>query len=123
MKLPHPIPYQGSKRNLADKILTYFPKTIDRLIEPFAGSAAITVAAAYHGKTTQFIINDVNEPLIKLWDKILNFPEATINEYQLILSYDGRTGEKQFGKPLPDFLALSKIVLRAGFLLNEKQVV
>jgi DNA adenine methylase len=84
MKLPHPIPYQGSKRNLADKILAYFPKKIDRLIEPFAGSAAITVATAYHGKANQFIINDVNEPLIKLWDKIINYPEETINEYQHI---------------------------------------
>jgi DNA adenine methylase len=84
MKLPHPIPYQGSKRNLADKILAYFPQKIDRLIEPFAGSAAISVAAAYHGKANQFIINDVNEPLIKLWDKIINYPEETINEYQHI---------------------------------------
>ena len=38
-KLPHPIPYQGSKRNLAPDILRYFPEQIDVLYEPFAGSA------------------------------------------------------------------------------------
>ena len=46
MKLPHPIPYQGSKRNLADQILRLFPEQFESLIEPFAGSAAITIASA-----------------------------------------------------------------------------
>jgi len=32
--IPHPIQYQGSKRNLASFILRYAPKGIERLIEP-----------------------------------------------------------------------------------------
>ncbi len=41
MNLPHPIPYQGSKRKLAPRILaTVANRHIDRLFEPFAGSAA-----------------------------------------------------------------------------------
>ena len=84
MKLPHPIPYQGSKRNLADKILSYFPLKVNRLFEPFAGSAAITIASAYHCKANHFVINDINEPLINLWDKIINYPEQLINEYHFI---------------------------------------
>lgn len=84
MKLPHPIPYQGSKRNLADKILTYFPSHINRLIEPFAGSAAITVASAYYCKANHFIVNDINEPLINLWDKIINHPEEIVRQYHHI---------------------------------------
>jgi site-specific DNA-adenine methylase len=47
MKIPHPIPYQGSKRNLASEILRFFPANIVRLIEPFAGSAAISIASAF----------------------------------------------------------------------------
>ena len=71
MKIPHPIPYQGSKRNLASQILRFFPI-------PF------------------------------------------------ILSYDGRTGDKVFGKPLPEELNLVKIELDAGrsstaTLHNRKQ--
>lgn len=81
MKLPHPIPYQGSKRNLADQILRYFPDNFDRLIEPFAGSAAITIASAYYFKATHFIINDINEPLTQLWDGIINNPKIIIKHY------------------------------------------
>ncbi len=81
MKLPHPIPYQGSKRNLADQILRYFPDNFDRLIEPFAGSAAITIASAYYFKANKFIINDINEPLTQLWDGIINNPKTIIKHY------------------------------------------
>lgn len=45
MGAPHPIPYQGSRRGLADVIIAYLPKEMAegraRIIEPFAGSAAI----------------------------------------------------------------------------------
>ena len=81
MKIPHPIPYQGSKRNLAADILRFFPHKIDRLIEPFAGSAAITIASAYYFKANKFIVNDINEPLINLWDKIVNEPQTIIRDY------------------------------------------
>jgi len=84
MKIPHPIPYQGSKRNLAADILRFFPQKIDRLIEPFAGSAAITIASAYYFKANKFIVNDINKPLINLWDKIVNEPQAIIRDYHHI---------------------------------------
>jgi DNA adenine methylase len=84
MKLPHPIPYQGSKRNLADQILRFFPNSFDTLIEPFAGSAAITIASAYYFKTNRFVINDINEPLINLWETIINNPKSIIKSYHEI---------------------------------------
>ncbi|HPT30205.1 MAG TPA: DNA adenine methylase [Prolixibacteraceae bacterium] len=84
MKIPHPIPYQGSKRNLAADILRFFPQKIDRLIEPFAGSAAISIASAYYFKANKFIVNDINEPLINLWDKIVNEPQIIIRDYHHI---------------------------------------
>jgi DNA adenine methylase len=72
MKIPHPIPYQGSKRNLADEILKFFPFDIETLYEPFAGSAAITIAAANQNLARDFVLNDLNEPLINLWRDIIN---------------------------------------------------
>jgi DNA adenine methylase len=92
MKLPHPIPYQGSKRNLADQILRYFPNEFGRLIEPFAGSAAITIASAYYFKANHFVINDINEPLIQLWDKIINNPQTIIKHYHDI--WHGQIGNE-----------------------------
>ena len=82
MKIPHPIPYQGSKRNLAKYILSFFPQNIDTLIEPFAGSAAISIATALHDKAKRFHLNDVNQPLMALWDEIINHPKRISEQYK-----------------------------------------
>ncbi|MBS3908428.1 MAG: DNA adenine methylase [Actinobacteria bacterium] len=82
MRLPHPIPYQGSKRNLAPFILDHFPSGIKTLIEPFAGSAAITIAAAAYSKCNSFFINDINRPLMMLFDEIINHPERIAANYE-----------------------------------------
>ena len=41
---PHIVQYQGSKRILAPQILRYMPKRFNRMVEPFAGSAAMSPA-------------------------------------------------------------------------------
>src|SRR5690606_25499151 len=84
MPVPHPIPYQGSKRYLAPRILQYFPADVRRLVEPFAGSAALSLGAAQSGKTRQFWLNDINAPLIDLWRSILYTPDALANRYALL---------------------------------------
>lgn len=81
MKVPHPIPYQGSKRNLSSQILQFFPSEVNRLVEPFAGSAAISVASAFYLRANKFWLNDINEPLILLWEKIINSPEEMVKSY------------------------------------------
>lgn len=82
MKIPHPIPYQGSKRNLAKYILPFFPLEIKTLFEPFSGSAAISIAAAAHGKASRFHLNDINKPLIALWHEIINNPDNIASQYE-----------------------------------------
>lgn len=84
MKLPHPIQYQGSKRNLATQILQYFPLDIETLIEPFAGSAAMSVAAAHNNYAKKFIINDLNKPLLDLLELIIEQPHKISNDYEKI---------------------------------------
>jgi DNA adenine methylase len=79
--VPHPIPYQGSKRNLAPVILSYFPRHSFRLVEPFAGSAAISLATAYRGLADRFLINDAHVPVIDLWREIINHPEELATKY------------------------------------------
>src|SRR5580704_3155860 len=49
MRLPHPIPYQGSKRSLARLIGEFVPSNVGTWYEPFAGSAAMTLWAAHRG--------------------------------------------------------------------------
>ncbi len=84
MKIPHPIPYQGSKRALAKYILPFFPLDSVTLIEPFAGSAALSIAAAAQGKAARFHLNDINAPLITLWGEIINHPEEIAAQYELL---------------------------------------
>ena len=93
MKLPHPIPYQGSKRNIAGQILRCFPDGFHRLMEPFAGSAAISIASAFYLKAHKFIINDINEPLIIMWNEIINNPTQIIKKYYDI--WNGQIGNEE----------------------------
>ncbi len=84
LRVPHPIPYQGSKRNLAPAILGFFPERVTTLIEPFAGSAAITLAAAARGLAEHYVINDLNKPLMDLWRAIIESPEKLARQYETL---------------------------------------
>lgn len=80
---PHPIPYQGSKRLLAPAILTFVPtRRFRRLIEPFAGSAAVTLAAARRNIFREYLIADVLKPLTGIWRAILEDPEQLSAGYK-----------------------------------------
>lgn len=82
MRMPHPIPYQGSKRRIARNILEFFPDGVERLVEPFAGSAAITIAAAVYRKASSFWINDIDSALIALWKQIIDNPSQIAAAYE-----------------------------------------
>ncbi|MBE9016030.1 DNA adenine methylase [Chroococcidiopsidales cyanobacterium LEGE 13417] len=81
VSLPHPVQYQGSKRNLASEILQFLPETVDRLVEPFAGTAAISIAASSKEISQNFWINDLNQPLVKLLQAIVETPEEIATAY------------------------------------------
>ncbi len=83
MNLPHPIPYQGSKRLLAPEILSIVKgRTFRRLFEPFAGSAAITIAAAHCGIAKKLVIGEALEPLAEIWKRIISGPEKLASDYE-----------------------------------------
>lgn len=87
--IPHPIQYQGSKRNLAARILAYFPNDVQTLFEPFAGSAAITIAAAARGLAQNFAVNDLNQPLAKLLQNMVESPQTTADIYSRVWAEQG----------------------------------
>ena len=82
INVPHPFPYQGSKRGIAKFILPYFPSDVRCLYEPFCGAGAVSIAAAAHGLAKRFALNDLNEPLIALWGEILENPQGLCDEYE-----------------------------------------
>lgn len=83
-KTPHIVQYQGSKRKLAPQILQYMPKRFNRLIEPFSGMAAITIAAAMEHRASSYIINDLNKPLVEILERAIENPSQLVEEYRKI---------------------------------------
>lgn len=82
--VPHLVQYQGSKRNLASKILKYIPSNSNTIIEPFSGTAAITLACSYNNKGTRYIVNDLNKPLSQLLKLVVENPEYVSTKYEEI---------------------------------------
>ncbi|HEY3434420.1 MAG TPA: DNA adenine methylase [Solirubrobacterales bacterium] len=81
--VPHPIPYQGSKRRLAPRILSFVEgRSFETLYEPFAGSAAFTIAAGNRGLAERYVIGDSLEPLMDIWSAILATPTALASAYE-----------------------------------------
>ena len=105
--IPHPIPYQGSKRRLAAAILRHGPGGADTLVEPFAGSAAITLAAAANRLARRYLIADRLAPLAALWRAILEAPAATASGYQ-------RLWRQQAADPAAHYAAVRARYNRTG---------
>lgn len=93
MKVPHLVQYQGSKRMIAPEIIKFFPEKIDRLVEPFSGTCAISILTAVENKCDNFWINDINEPLIRLMEECVNDPEKLVVEYSSIWEGQFETNE------------------------------
>jgi DNA adenine methylase len=87
-----PIPYQGSKRLLAPRICAHFPRDIQTLYEPFAGSAAVTLYAARHGLARRFVIGEICPALASLWRLVVEAPS------EIAAGYRG-LWQEQFGAP------------------------
>lgn len=91
-RLPHPLPYQGSKRLLAPRILAPVAgQRFRRLYEPFAGSAAVTIAAAHAGLAGGYVIGDSLAPLAALWQQTLASPQRLAAAYAAI--WQGQAGD------------------------------
>lgn len=81
MRSFQPFPYQGSKRKLAPKITTLITDGTRRLIEPFAGSAAVSLRALAEECTDHAWLNDANAPLMTLWEAAINRPDELAERY------------------------------------------
>ena len=90
---PHLVQYQGSKRIIAPEILKYFPDNVIRLIEPFAGTCAVSILAAMEKRAASFWVNDINEPLINMMKCCIEDPEQLYLTYKDIWQGQFEDGE------------------------------
>ncbi len=127
--VPQPIPYQGSKRGIAARILEYFPEQVDRLVEPFTGSAALSLAVASRQGARRFWLNDAHKPLMDLWTAIIEMPEELAESYR-VLWYDQLGREKEYFNQVrerfnrlhepADFLYLLARCVKAAIRYNSR---
>ena len=96
MIVPQPFQYQGSKRSLSPMILKYLPAKFHRLVEPFAGSAAMTIACAGRNRAAQYWINDLNKPLAELLNLMINRPEELADAYAGLWKGDAEDALEHF---------------------------
>ena len=85
-KTPHIVQYQGSKRLLAPQILQFMPHKFSRLLEPFSGMAAVSIAVAVEKRAESYIINDLNEPIVKLLKSAIETPDKLVENYEIVWS-------------------------------------
>jgi DNA adenine methylase len=83
-KTPHIVQYQGSKRMLASQILQYMPRRFKRLVEPFSGMAAITIAVALENRAEEYYINDLNIEIVDLIKYAIERPDKLVDKYSLL---------------------------------------
>lgn len=83
---PPPFPLQGAKRGQAPLIVRLVPPGEPRLIEPFCGSAAVSIAARRAGVVGEVAISDANPALMALWAEILRHPMGVAQGYERVWS-------------------------------------
>lgn len=103
ISVPHPFPYQGSKRGIAKYILPHFPSDVNCLIEPFCGASAIALSARVYGLMKKAIINDLNEPLMRLWQEILENPANLTEMYEQLWHEQQKDKKSYFFKVREQF--------------------
>ncbi len=102
-----PLFYVGDKYKLIKEIKNYFPTKINRLIEPFVGGGSVFLNV----DADTYLLNDINTHVIALHKMLCSYVNRSeqffydlfklINDYQLTLSYKGKTVPQEFKTLFP----------------------
>lgn len=80
------IKWTGSKRTLADDIISRMPKDIDTYYEPFLGGGSVMIAVmdrCMRGEmhVNRFVCSDMNRDLISFFNMLKDDPQKIIDDY------------------------------------------
>ena len=95
-------------------ILEYFPKEVDRLIEPFAGSAAVSIAAAMDSRAKSYAIADSLSPLMGIWRLIIEQPDQLCDQYEQLWNEQLGNEKEYFNQVREEFNASRKTSPRSS---------
>lgn len=77
------IKWTGSKRPIANKIISFFPKTIENYYEPFLGGGSVFFEILKSPiQVKNFYLSDKNDSLINIFNIVKNNPKELIFSYQ-----------------------------------------
>lgn len=77
------IKWTGSKRLMATKIISFFPKDIDCYYEPFLGGGSVFFQLFKSNlNIKKFILSDKNKSLIEIFQIVKNNPQILISSYK-----------------------------------------
>ena len=77
-KIQPVIKWSGSKRLLAEEIISYFPEKIKTYYEPFLGGGSVLLTL----KPSEAVCLDINASLIDFWTKLKNAPDFLVEHYK-----------------------------------------
>lgn len=82
MNIKPVIKWSGSKRSQSGEIVSFFPNKINTYYEPFCGGCSVLYRLMTSSKKVErFIVSDLNNDLIKLWNLIKTNPLKIAEEY------------------------------------------
>jgi len=96
VEIPKFVKWAGGKSQLIEQFSPYFPKKINRYIEPFVGSGAVFLHVMKNYKPKEAIISDVNEELINAYIVIRDDVERLIVELKQHKEYHQLNGKTYF---------------------------
>ena len=105
------------------------PNDVQRIVEPFAGSAAFSLASASRRLSAKFTLGDLHPPLVELWRCILQSPHDLADDYKAL--WEAQSGrERDFYDEVRDrfnrqpdpalFLYLLARCVKAAIRYNSK---
>ena len=102
-----PFFYVGDKYKLVPQLREFFPKNIDRFIEPFCGGGSVFL----NTDANAYLLNDINEYMVRLHEMLISYScdvdsfwdylKSYIRKYELTATFMGRDLPADFRKQFP----------------------
>jgi DNA adenine methylase len=131
-RLKPPFKWVGGKQRLLDQLIPLFPKSFNRLVEPFCGTASVALALK---PGILFLINDMNREIACVWRAIETEYSILVRHlYQIEYDYERAEDKQAFYLQMRGasfdrtdyvsiagrFLFLNKAGFNALYRLNKK---
>jgi DNA adenine methylase len=118
VSIPSFVKWAGGKKQLLEQFNRFFPKKINRYIEPFVGGGAVLFFVLKEYKPKEVFIFDINEELIKTYEIIRDDVENLIKELKKLKSLHSKEVYYKIREEDPELL--SKLTTASRFIYLNK---